>query len=144
MNTQPFSEGPGLSALKVVALGGLGEIGLNMMVIEYEDTAIIIDAGLMFPEEDMLGIDIVIPDFTYLRTLRGRLKALIVTHGHEDHIGAIPFLLKEFPLPIYATALTLALLREKLKEHDLLDRCQLMQVTARESVSIGSFTIEFI
>ena len=112
----------------MVPLGGLGEIGLNMMVIEYEDTAILIDAGLMFPEEEMFGIDIVIPDFTYLQTRRDQLKALIVTHGHEDHIGAIPFLLREFPIPIYGTALTLALIREKLKEHDLLDRCELIQI----------------
>jgi len=137
-------EASGLSPLKVIPLGGLGEIGLNMMVIEYEDTAILVDAGLMFPEEDMLGIDIVIPDFTYLQTKPNHLKALIVTHGHEDHIGAIPFLLREFPVPIFGTALTLALIREKLKEHALLDRCELNQIAARETISIGPFQIEFI
>jgi ribonuclease J len=139
-----MSEASGFSPLKVIPLGGLGEIGLNMMVIEYEDTAILIDAGLMFPEEDMLGIDIVIPDFTYLRTKPDHLKALIVTHGHEDHVGAIPFLLREFLIPIFGTALTLALIREKLKEHGLLDRCELNQIAARETISIGPFQIEFI
>ncbi len=144
MNTHMNSEALKTSPLKVVPLGGLGEIGLNMMVIEYEDTAVLIDAGLMFPEDDMLGIDIVIPDFTYLQDRRDRLKALIVTHGHEDHIGAIPFLLREFALPIYATALTLALIREKLKEHALLDRSELIQVAARETIAIGPFQIEFL
>jgi ribonuclease J len=132
------------SALKVIPLGGLGEIGLNMMVIEYDDAAILIDAGLMFPEEEMLGIDIVIPDFTYLQARRDRLKALIVTHGHEDHIGAIPFLLREYDIPIYGTALTLALIREKLREHALLDHCELHQIAARETVAIGPFQIEFV
>jgi len=144
MKKPMFDETSGVSPLKVVPLGGLGEIGLNMMVIEYEETAILIDAGLMFPEEDMLGIDIVIPDFSYLQTRKECLKALIVTHGHEDHIGAIPFLLREFSVPIYGTALTLALVREKLREHNLLDRCRLIQVGARETVSLGPFRVEFI
>jgi len=132
------------NCVRFVALGGLGEIGLNMMAIECGEDIIVIDAGLMFPEDDMLGIDIVIPDFTYLRQNRQHLRALIVTHGHEDHIGAIPFLLREFSMPIYGTALTLALIREKLKEHGLLERSQLIQVTARESIAIGPFAIEFI
>jgi len=144
MNTEPPAKQTVSAPLRVIPLGGLGEIGLNMMVIEYADTAILIDAGLMFPEEEMFGIDIVIPDFGYLRTKRDQLRALIVTHGHEDHIGAIPFLLREFPIPIYGTALTLALIGEKLKEHALLDRCELIQIHARESVSIGPFGIEFI
>lgn len=144
MNTEPPAKQTASAPLRVIPLGGLGEIGLNMMVIEYADNAILIDAGLMFPEEEMFGIDIVIPDFSYLRTKRDQLRALIVTHGHEDHIGAIPFLLREFPIPIYGTALTLALIGEKLKEHALLDRCELIQIHARESVSIGPFGIEFI
>jgi ribonuclease J len=139
-----MSETNGSFPLTVIPLGGLGEIGLNMMVIEYRDTAILVDAGLMFPEEDMLGIDIVIPDFTYLKGKRDRLKALIVTHGHEDHIGAIPFLLREYDIPIYGTALSLALIREKLREHALLDRCELHQITAREIITVGPFQIEFI
>lgn len=130
--------------LKVIPLGGLGEIGLNMMVVEYGESIILIDAGLMFPEEDMLGIDVVIPDFAYVRQNRHRVQALILTHGHEDHIGAIPFLLREFQMPIYGTALTLALVREKLREHRLLDRAELIQVASRDQVSIGPFIVEFI
>ncbi|MFP5213685.1 MAG: ribonuclease J [Acidobacteriota bacterium] len=130
--------------LKAIPLGGLGEIGLNMMVIEYGDAMILIDAGLMFPEDDMLGIDIVIPDFSYLRRNRDRLKALVVTHGHEDHIGAIPFLLKEFAIPVYGTPLTLALIKEKLKEHNLAERARLKKVNPRERVEIGPFEVEFI
>lgn len=133
-----------LQPLKVIPLGGLGEIGLNMMVVEYGETIFLIDAGLMFPEDDMLGIDIVIPDFSYLQQNRQRVRALVVTHGHEDHIGAIPFLLREFQLPIYATPLTLALIREKLKEHGLLSRSELIQVLPGEEVSIGPFGVEFI
>ncbi len=144
MNTDLNAKNGGTTPLKVVPLGGLGEIGLNMMVIEYGDTAVLIDAGLMFPEEEMFGIDIVIPDFSYLQTRRDQLKALIVTHGHEDHIGAIPFLLRDFPVPIYGTALTLALIGEKLKEHGLLDRSELIQIRARETFSIGPLQIEFI
>jgi ribonuclease J len=130
--------------LKVTPLGGLGEIGLNMMLLECNDAIMIIDAGLMFPEDDMLGIDIVIPDFSYLRQNHERLQALVVTHGHEDHIGAIPFLLREFALPIYGTALTIALIREKLKEHGLLERTQLIEVTPRQVFTVGPFEIEFI
>lgn len=131
-------------ALRLIPLGGLGEIGLNMMVVEYADTIVLVDAGLMFPEDDMLGIDIVIPDFSYLVENRHRLSALVVTHGHEDHIGAIPFLLREFPLPIYGTSLTLALIREKLREHNLVERAELIRVNPRETVKIGPFEIEFI
>ncbi len=132
------------SAVKIIPLGGLGEIGLNMMVFECGDTIILVDAGLMFPEDDMLGIDIVIPDFTYLNRNKDRVRALIVTHGHEDHIGAIPFLMRDFQIPVYGTALTLALIREKLKEHGLLDRCELRCVVPREVLEIGPFSIEFI
>lgn len=130
--------------LKVVPLGGLGEIGLNMLVIEYDETIVLVDSGLMFPEDDMLGIDIVIPDFSYLQRNRDRIQALIVTHGHEDHIGAIPFLLREIKIPIYGTPLTLALIREKLREHGLLERTQLIQVIPREQITLGPVTIEFI
>ncbi len=130
--------------LRLIPLGGLGEIGLNMMVLEYGEDAVVIDAGLMFPEEDMLGVDIVIPDFAYLRRKPNRIRALVVTHGHEDHIGAIPFFLREFQVPIYGTALTLALIREKLREHGLLDRTRLIPVVAREEIVLGAFKIEFI
>jgi ribonuclease J len=130
--------------VKIIPLGGLGEIGLNTMAIECDDDLVVIDAGLMFPENDMLGVDIVIPDFSYLKANRERLRCLIVTHGHEDHIGAIPFFLREFNVPVYATPLTLALIREKLKEHGLLERSQLIQVTPKDHVTIGPFTIELI
>lgn len=130
--------------LKVIPLGGVGEIGLNMMVLEYEHTIVLVDAGLMFPEDEMLGIDIVIPDFTYLLRNRNRIRALVVTHGHEDHIGAIPFLLRELTVPIYGTALTLALIREKLREHNLLDRTEMVQIAPRQVVEVGPFQIEFI
>jgi ribonuclease J len=130
--------------LRVIPLGGLGEIGLNMMVVEYGDAILIVDAGLMFPEDNMLGIDIVIPDFSYVRQNRERLRALVVTHGHEDHIGAIPFLLRECNIPIYATALTLALIREKLREHGLLESAQLIEVSPRQPISLPPFQVEFI
>lgn len=130
--------------VKVTPLGGLGEIGLNMMVMECGEDMIIIDAGLMFPEDAMLGVDIVIPDFAYLHGNRQRLRALIVTHGHEDHIGAIPFLLREFSVPIYATPLTIALIKEKLREHGLLDRSKLVPIVPRQFIDIGPFQIEFI
>jgi ribonuclease J len=135
------STGP---ALKVIPMGGLGEIGLNMMVLEYEDTIVIVDAGLMFPEEEMLGIDIVIPDFSYLLKNRDKVAGLVVTHGHEDHIGAVPFLVRELPIPIYGTALTLALIKEKLREHNLLDRADLIQIAPRQVIEIGPFSFEFI
>ena len=108
-------------------LGGLGEIGLNAMIFETAESLVLVDAGIMFPEDYMLGIDMVIPDFSYLSGQKDKILALILTHGHEDHIGAVPFLLKEFDLPVYGTAMTLALLREKLKEHRLLEEARLQQ-----------------
>lgn len=128
--------------VKLIPLGGLGEIGLNMMIVEYEDTIVVIDAGLMFPEEEMFGIDIVIPDFTYLRDRAHKVKALILTHGHEDHIGAIPFLLQEFSIPVYGTSFTLALVKEKLIEHNLLGKVTLYRIDPRTSLYIDPFIIE--
>jgi ribonuclease J len=125
-------------------LGGLGEIGLNSLVLETADTLVLVDAGLMFPEDHMLGIDIVIPDFSYLLERRDKAAALILTHGHEDHIGAVPFLLKEIPLPVLGTAFTLALLKEKLKEHGLLEQADLREIKPRQTVTLGSLTFEFI
>jgi ribonuclease J len=125
-------------------LGGVGEIGLNLMTVETPDHLVVVDAGLMFPEDHMLGIDIVIPDFSYLRERRDKLAALILTHGHEDHIGAAPFLLKEMPLPVYGTPLTLALLREKLREHGLLNEADLREIHPREHLTLGPFEFEFI
>lgn len=131
--------------LKLVPLGGLGEIGLNMMVIQYEDQIIIVDAGLMFPEDYMLGVDFVIPDMDYIRQNRSKVLGVILTHAHEDHIGAIPYLLKEVnSLPIYGTPFTLGVLCHKLEERDLLSNAKLFKISATETLSIGPFSIEFI
>jgi ribonuclease J len=125
-------------------LGGVGEIGLNSLVLETAETLVLVDAGLMFPEDHMLGIDIVIPDYSYLFERRDKAAALILTHGHEDHLGAVPFLLKELALPVYGTPLTLALLREKLKEHGLLEEADLREIRPRQTLTLGPFTFEFI
>jgi ribonuclease J len=125
-------------------LGGVGEIGLNMLTLETADHLVVVDAGLMFPEDPMLGIDIVIPDFSYLQERRDKLAALILTHGHEDHIGAAPFFLKEFAAPVYGTPLTLALLREKLREHRLLNGADLREIHPAEALTLGPFEFEFI
>lgn len=125
-------------------LGGLGEIGLNSMAFETYSHLVVVDAGIMFPEDYMLGIDMVIPDFSYLRERRDKIAALILTHGHEDHIGAVPFLLKELNLPVYGTPLTLALLREKLKEHHLLEQSELHLIDPRQQLVVGPFVFNFI
>ncbi|MBW1890290.1 MAG: ribonuclease J [Deltaproteobacteria bacterium] len=130
--------------LKIIPLGGLGEIGLNMMVYEYGDTIFIVDAGLMFPEDYMLGVDYVIPDMTYIRKNSSRVAAIILTHGHEDHIGGLPFLLKEINVPVYSTAFTLELVRHKLEEHELLESSVLHQISPRDRLRIGPFELEFI
>ena len=130
--------------LKIIPLGGLGEIGLNMMVIEYDDVMFIIDAGLMFPEEYMLGVDIVIPAMDYIRENRDKVQGIIITHAHEDHIGALPYLLKEIRLPVYGTAFTLKIIRNKLIEFDLNKYVDLNLVRPGETLSIDPFEIEFI
>jgi ribonuclease J len=137
-------EAPTDNWVDLTFLGGLGEIGLNMMTLETEEALVVVDAGLMFPEDHMLGIDIVIPDFSYLRERRDKVAALVLTHGHEDHIGAVPFLLKEIPLPIYGTPLTLALLREKLREHGLLNDADLREINPPGPLPIGPFEFDFI
>jgi ribonuclease J len=131
------------NVLSVIPLGGLEEIGMNMTVLEYGDDMVIIDAGLMFPEEDMLGIDFVIPDFTYILENREKVRGIVLSHGHEDHTGALPFLLKELNVPVYGTPLTLGLVREKLREHNL-EHVELNSVLPREVVTLGVFDIEFI
>lgn len=128
--------------LKLVALGGFGEIGLNMMAIEYDNVIIVIDAGLMFPEENMFGVDAVIPDFAYLRDRVSSVQALVVTHGHEDHIGAIPFFAQEFRVPIYGTTFTIAMIKEKLREHSLLHRTSLYPMGLNDMIELGPFRIE--
>ena len=108
------------SKLKIIPLGGLEQIGMNITVFEYEDSIIVVDCGLAFPEDDMLGIDLVIPDVTYLKENIDKVKGFVITHGHEDHIGALPYILKEVNVPVYATKLTIGLIENKLKEHNLL------------------------
>jgi ribonuclease J len=129
--------------LSIIPLGGVEEIGLNMTAIGYGDDLIVIDAGLMFPEEDMLGVDFVIPDFSYLIENKDKIKGIVLTHGHEDHTGALPFLLKEIDVPIYGTPLTLGLVKEKLKEHSL-ENAALIPVKPRDVVNLGVFSIEFV
>ena len=130
--------------VKIIPLGGLGEIGLNMMLFEYRDTILVVDAGLMFPEDYMLGIDFVIPDISYLRARAANVAAIILTHGHEDHIGALPFIAAELDAPIYGTRFTLALLAEKLKEFNLEQRLDCRVVTPRQVLPIGPFQVECI
>jgi len=130
--------------LKVIPLGGLGEIGLNMMVLEYGRDMMVVDAGLMFPEEYMPGVDVVIPDFQYLRENRDKVKSVLLTHGHEDHIGAMPFLLREFNLPVFGTSFTLELVKEKLREHNLLESADLHKVKPGDKTRFGPFEVEYI
>ena len=129
--------------LKIIPLGGVGEIGKNMTVIEYENDILIIDCGLIFPDEEMPGIDVVIPDMTYLEQNKDRIRGMCVTHGHEDHIGAIPFAMERFRCPIYGTRFTNALIRHKLDEHHLTD-VEVVDVDPNEAVTLGCFKIEFI
>jgi len=138
------SESTENNALKIIPLGGLGEIGLNMALFEYGEEIIIVDCGLMFPEPYMLGIDLVIPDISYLKERADRVAGIFLTHGHEDHIGALPFVLPELAAPIYGTALTLGFVREKLKEYDLERTTELCVVKPRDRVRTGAFEVEFI
>ena len=129
--------------LRIIPLGGVGEIGKNMMALEYGEDMLLIDAGLMFPETDMLGIDIVIPDISYVEERRERLRAVILTHGHEDHIGALPYVLSQVNAPVYGTRLTLGLAEVKLREHHLLDQVELHTIEPREGLTLGPFGVEF-
>lgn len=130
--------------LFLIPLGGLEEIGKNMTVVQYGDEIIVVDSGLMFPEEDLLGIDIVIPDITYLKENREKIKGIVLTHGHEDHIGALPFVLKELEVPVYGTKLTIGLVEGKLKESSYRYNSPLNVVMPGESISLGCFNVEFI
>jgi len=130
--------------VSVIPLGGIGEIGKNMMVVEVGDEILIIDAGVMFPEDELLGIDLVIPDFTYIRENKDRVKGIALTHGHEDHIGALPYLLREINVPVYGTRLTLGLLEGKLNEHRMLKKTRLKVVNPGSSVRIGKMKVDFI
>lgn len=130
--------------LRIIPLGGLGEVGKNMTVVEYGEDIIVIDAGLMFPEEEMLGIDLVLPDITYLRQNQNRIRAIIITHGHEDHTGALPYILKDVKAPVYGTKLTLGFIRAKLDEFNLTRQTKLKEIDVKRKLKVGCFTIEFI
>lgn len=130
--------------LKVIPLGGLGEVGKNMTIFEYKNDIIIVDSGLRFPDDDMYGIDMVIPDLSYIIKNRNKIRGIVLTHGHEDHIGALPYLLKEVNVPVYATKLTLGLVENKLKEHGILRNSNLKVVKAKDVIQIGEFSVEFI
>ena len=132
------------SKLKIIPLGGLQEVGKNITVFEYEEDIIIVDCGVSFPEDDMLGIDLVIPDFTYLIKNKDRIRGLVITHGHEDHIGSIPYLLKELNVPIYATKLTVGLINNKLEEHKLVKKAKMHTVKQGDKINLGKFSVEFI
>ncbi|MCI8293391.1 MAG: ribonuclease J [Hespellia sp.] len=130
--------------LKIIPLGGLELIGMNITAFEYEDSIIVVDCGLAFPEDDMLGIDLVIPDISYLKENIDKVKGFVITHGHEDHIGALPYVLKEMNLPLYSTKLTLGIIENKLKEHNLLRSTKRKVVKHGQSINLGKFRIEFI
>src|SRR3984893_12961961 len=128
--------------LQVIPLGGLGEFGMNCLALRWADDIIVIDAGLMFPETELLGVDIVVPDITYLTENRQHVRAIILTHGHEDHIGGLPWILSELKVPVYGTEFTLAYVEGKLEEHKLLDSTELIEITPRQKFHLGAFTVE--
>ncbi len=127
--------------LHIVPLGGLGEFGMNCMAVRWGDDIIVIDAGLMFPETELLGVDIVVPDIAYLIENRKHVRAIVLTHGHEDHIGALPWILSELNVPVYGTEFTLAYVEDKLEEHELLDDATLVEMRPGERVKVGPFTV---
>lgn len=132
------------SGLKIIPLGGLEQIGMNIAAFEYEDSIVVVDCGLSFPEDDMLGIDLVIPDVTYLKNNIEKVKGFVITHGHEDHIGALPYVLRDINVPIYATKLTMGIIENKLKEHNLTGTTKRKVVKFGQSINLGQFRIEFI
>ena len=132
------------SKLKIIPLGGLEQIGMNITAFEYEDSIIVVDCGLSFPADDMLGVDLVIPDVTYLKNNQDKVKGFVITHGHEDHIGALPYVLKELNVPIYATKLTMGIIENKLEEHNLIHNVRRKVVKFGQNINLGCFRIEFI
>ena len=130
--------------IKIIPLGGLEQIGMNITAFEYEDSIIVVDCGLAFPDDEMLGIDLVIPDITYLKDNIEKVKGFVITHGHEDHIGALPYVLSEINVPVYATKLTLGIIEGKLKEHNLTKSVKRKVVKYGQSINLGCFRVEFI
>lgn len=131
-------------SVKIIPLGGLEQIGMNITAFETESSIIVVDCGLSFPDDEMLGIDLVIPDVTYLKDNREKLKGFVITHGHEDHIGALPYVLKEVCAPIYATKLTMGIIENKLREHDLVNKVRKKVVSYGQYINLGDFRIEFV
>ena len=137
-------EKTGNEHIRIVPLGGLEQIGMNITIFETDTSIIVVDCGLAFPEDDMLGVDLVIPDITYLQDNREKVKGFVITHGHEDHIGSLPYVLQQINVPIYATKLTMAIIENKLKEHNLLNTVKRKVVTYGQYINLGDFRIEFI
>src|SRR5262245_49042330 len=135
---------PGAPAVQIIPLGGLGEFGMNMMLIACGDVAVLVDAGVMFPEPELFGVDLVIPDLASLDAWRGKIAALILTHGHEDHIGAVPHVFDRISGPVYGTRFTLALVEPKLEEHGVEARDRLVAIAPGQRITIGPFEIEFL
>ena len=131
------------NTLSIFALGGINEIGKNMYAIQYSDDIVLVDCGAKFPDESLLGIDLIIPDITYLQEQKDKIRALVVTHGHEDHIGGIPFILKKLNIPIYATNFTLGLIELKLKEHNLLAETKLFKINSDSTIQFGVIGVTF-
>src|SRR5947208_7430483 len=129
--------------LEVVALGGLGEFGMHMMAFRCDGTIIVVDAGIMFPDEELLGVDIIVPDITYLLENKSEVKGIFLTHGHEDHIGALPFILPYLNVPVYGSSFTMALVKNKLEQHGLTGQAQLHTIKAKEQIRAGCFTVQF-
>ena len=130
--------------VRISFLGGINEIGKNMTVYEYKNDMFIVDCGLAFPTAELPGVDLVIPDFTYIKNCRERIRGIIITHGHEDHIGGLAYLLKQVNIPVYATKLTIGLIKGKLEEHGLLGSVKLVEIKPRDNITLGSFNIELI
>src|ERR1043165_2437959 len=130
-------------ALDVIPLGGLGEFGMHMMAFRCDGSIIVVDAGVMFPDEELLGVDIIVPDITYLLENKNEVRAIFLTHGHEDHIGALPFVLPYLNVPVYGSSFTMALVKNKLEQHGMLGEAQLHIVKDKDSIELGPFTVEF-
>ena len=131
-------------SVKIIPLGGLEQIGMNITAFETESCIIAVDCGLSFPDDEMLGIDLVIPDITYLKEKKDKFKGFVITHGHEDHIGALPYILKEISAPVYATKLTMGIIENKFREHGLMQMVRRKVVTYGQSINLGDFRVEFI